>query len=117
MTDLPAKALPCPMCGSENIVSNEWTVDGEHAEKFGADEHSEIWAFECQDCLCSAPVETWQNRRSPWRTDEPEPGQRILATYRDRDGIESLPTVYTYIPEYERYLSPRVRWMPIPDIS
>lgn len=62
MTDTAEKALPCPFCGSDAIISNEWSVGEDLAEKLGADEFSEVWAYECTKCLGSAPIVSWNRR-------------------------------------------------------
>ena len=62
------ETLPCPFCGSTNLTSNEWSVDEDHASKFGADEFSEIWAMECMDCLGSAPLVSWNRRHNKGAT-------------------------------------------------
>lgn len=116
MTTHP-KALPCPGCGSENITSNEWSVDEDHAAQFGADEFSEIWAFECSDCLFAAPIQSWQTRPSLWRypPDLPDDGQRIVMTYRNDDDTESPPVISTWREAMIEHWRPLVRWMPIPE--
>ncbi len=42
---------PCPFCGGTNFEANTWNLNGE-----------EIFAVECVDCLCSAPLDAWQQR-------------------------------------------------------
>jgi len=116
MTDITnLLPCPCPCCGSTNITSNEWTVDEDHARQFDADEHSEIWAFECSDCLAGAPAQSWQNRRDPWRYPPamPEEGQRILQTYRCDDGTESPEVISVWRAAAAQHWRPLVRWMPI----
>lgn len=113
-----SKALPCPLCGGENITSNEWQMDEDNANKFGADEWGEIWAFECMDCLAAAPIQSWNNRPDPWRypPEMPEIDDRVLLTYRPLGGEESRPITSTYYDGYEDDSHPIVRWMPIPEI-
>jgi len=109
-------SLPCPCCGSTNITRNEWTVDEDHARQFDADEHSEIWAFECNDCLAAAPIQSWQKRADPWRRppDMPADGQRIVQTYRQTNGEESREFVGIWNSRFAEHWRPLVRWMPVP---
>jgi len=69
---------PCPLCGSTNIIGNEWAVDGEHAKQFDADDFGEIWAYECSDCLASAPVQSWQKR---WVEGAPPMNTWVILVY------------------------------------
>lgn len=105
--------LPCPLCGSDNIVGNTWAVGDEDAEKFGAEVYGEIWAFECSDCLCAAPVQSW-NKRWIEPPSMPKEGQRILQTYRHDDGSESSPVISVWREAMIGHWRPLVRWMPIP---
>lgn len=43
--------LPCPCCDSTNTTKNLWSLDS-----------GEVDAIECNDCLCGAPLTSWQNR-------------------------------------------------------
>jgi hypothetical protein len=120
MTTHP-KAISCPGCGSENITSNEWSVDEDNAAKFGADEFSEIWAFECMDCLFAAPVESWQRRVSDWVSMEspPNDGQACLISSVGSDCVlmamwrAGLWFTYDNNPEP---VSDVTHWMPIPPV-
>lgn len=111
------KALPCPICGGENIASNEWTVDDDNAKKFDADEFSEIWAFECMDCLCAAPIKTWNTRPDPWKRppEMPGDGQRVIMTYMNEDGEESMPITHIFHTSPKFEIRNIVRWMVIPE--
>jgi len=44
--------LPCPCCKSTNYSPNMWSLDA-----------GEVDAIECNDCLCGAPLDAWQNRK------------------------------------------------------
>ena len=48
----PVDILPCPLCKSTGYSTNMWSVDD-----------GEVNAIECNDCLCGAPLESWQNRK------------------------------------------------------
>jgi len=102
-------ALPCPLCGSTNITSNEWSVDGEHAKQFSADEFSEIWAYECNDCLAAAPVQSWQKR---WIDGEPPLDTWVILVYRKAHGGESRPIMSIRTTDIEH--RPTIRWTHIP---
>lgn len=106
------KAMPCPFCGSENIVGNEWTVDDDHAKQFDADEFSTVWAFECSDCLGAAPLVSWNKRHSPtlestpgWHYPKdnydlenmPAPGEIVVLFYEGEDGNPVGPVICTPI--------------------
>lgn len=110
------EALACPFCGCKELFSNEWQVGDEHAEKLGADEFGEVWAWECKECLGSAPMASWNKRADPWRypPDVPEEGQRVLHTYRGDDGRESMPITAVYSAKQREYCHPIVRWMAVP---
>ncbi len=137
MTEAEYKlALPCPFCGSENIIGNEWVVDDDHAGKFGADEFSEVWAFECSDCLAGAPTLSWNTRHSPtlettidWyypkNADDvekmPSPGQRVLMYYQGDNGPTG-PTLATpihadgsHLIDGESIYAPIICWHALPD--
>lgn len=43
--------LPCPFCGSTNLLSGEWSL-----------EHYDGEAIECADCAAGAPANVWNRR-------------------------------------------------------
>ncbi len=122
------KALPCPFCGSQNIVGNEWTVDDDHAQQFDADEFSTVWAFECSDCLGAAPMVSWNTRHSPtlestvgWHyprdnsdmENMPAPGQIVVLFYEGDKGQAVGPVISTPVhkdPESQARYMRTIRW-------
>jgi len=45
--------LPCPHCGSTDLVPNKWSLDS-----------GEVDAIECGDCDSGATLEVWNQRKS-----------------------------------------------------
>lgn len=109
---------PCPFCGCTDLVSNEWAIGDEDAQRIGValDDFGECWAWECTNCLGSAPMASWDKRPDPWRhpPEMPLPGQRVLMIYKHPDGLESIPIVTTHSETFKT--QPIVRWMHIPEI-
>ena len=52
------QALPCPFCGSTDLVDGSWYIDDE-----------EVDAIECNQCKAGAPAAVWNQRLGP---DEPQ---------------------------------------------
>lgn len=48
--------LPCPFCGSTNLVKNLWNLDDDDYEDGEQD------AVECNDCYGAAPLKVWNER-------------------------------------------------------
>jgi len=94
-----------PFCNSTDLVTGSWYLDD-----------GEVDALECSECFAGAPVATWGRLASPWRSGEPPIGQRVLLTYRQADGRESLPIIGTR-QEPAEDLRPAARWMPIPEVA
>lgn len=119
--DTTPEALACPFCGCTELHSNEWVIGEEDAKRIGADtDLGEVWAWECSNCLGSAPMVSWNKRPSPWRypPDMPEEGQRIVFTYRREDGTESTTLAGTWDAEkWSSHHHPIVRWMPVPEVE
>ena len=115
------RALPCPCCGGDDIASNEWAVDEDHANQFDADEYGEIWAFECSTCLASAPIQSWNQRADGapqihQPPEVPDEGRKMLMTYRTEDGTESEPVIATYHKDLAHQVRPAVRWIYVDEL-
>lgn len=112
--------LPCPFCGSTDLVTGSWCIDDDEAhELVSPGDAGEVPSVECNRCLGSAPAENWNRRPDPWRypPDLPADGQRILYTYQAPAG-ESKPITGVYTAEHQNtYCHPMVRWMPVPEAS
>lgn len=117
MTD-PIHPLPCPFCGSTNVITSEWFVDEELATRFRSESHEAIAVMECTECLAAAPVQSWQNRPDPWRypPEMPKDGQSVVVIRKNRDGEIVGPCSHRYHAEYERLYVPLVCWTPIPEV-
>lgn len=48
---LQNELLRCPFCGSDDLVTGSWHLDGE-----------EVDSIECSDCYAAAPESVWNNR-------------------------------------------------------
>jgi hypothetical protein len=58
----PNTPLPCPICGSTDLVVGDWCID-EHPIPGAA--AGEVPSIECQACLTGAPWLSWQLRAFP----------------------------------------------------
>jgi hypothetical protein len=110
--------LPCPFCGSTDLVTGSWCVDDDEAhELVNPGDLGEVPSIECNRCLGSAPAENWNRRPDPWRypPDMPEPDQKILFTYMHPEVGESqaITAVYSNVDDWH----PLVRWMPVPEFE
>ena len=104
--------LPCPFCGSADIMEGVYYAEGE-AKKRGA--------VRCADCGVRAPTSSWIRRSSDWKPIEtaPKNGALIIAYrggWKDNRGIvlwskdwdcwQSVPGAYRWEPTL---------WMPLPE--
>ncbi|MEO1082428.1 MAG: hypothetical protein AAFY29_22930 [Pseudomonadota bacterium] len=60
MTDL-VNALPCPHCGSTDLVMGSWYLDDPDA----SDLEGEVPAIECKGCGAGSPAHVWNKRHTP----------------------------------------------------
>ncbi|MEM1189894.1 MAG: hypothetical protein AAGI72_15285 [Pseudomonadota bacterium] len=58
MTDL-VNALPCPHCGSTDLVKGSWYLDDPDA----SDLEGEVPAIECKGCGAGSPAHVWNQRQ------------------------------------------------------
>lgn len=70
-------AMPCPLCGSNNLSLGFWCLDDEDVE-----------ALECNQCHAGAPIETWQRRDRGWINIErpPKPHHDVIVLVTAKDG-------------------------------
>lgn len=125
LTEEAAAPLPCPFCGSDQLLVGSWHVDD-----------GEFGGLACSKCYGGAPVTAWNTRHSPtleatpaWHYPQsnldlenlPEPGEKVVGYYYDGESIRG-PVLITPVSENGPLVDdkgfsvycPIVRWCSIP---
>ena len=99
--------LPCPFCGSTNLLTGSWYLDDE-----------EVDSIECVDCAAGAPASSWTRRA----TDPGQPPRLVEQMHKaldaelqidrwEQDLYERQVDVWRVRPEEQWYSAPyRATW-------